>query len=390
MRDTVKHDVKHDVQHDVLVIGAGVVGLSTARELARRGRSVTVVDRYPPGRTGPSAAESRILRCAYGSRAWYSALSWESVRYWRELEREAGEELLVTRGVLSLASTGPDGTAGPEWEEESHSALRQLGIPAERLSPGSARRRFPGLGTADLHFVLHEPASGVLRARRAVRALAASAERRGCRFVRGTATPAAGAVLVDGVACTADTVVWAVGTALPALHPGLTSARATAQVAYYLAADSAARTTPAPAPALTPALAPAPAWIDRNHAVYGIGAFDGRGAKVVPDVGTPLEAEPPPGGHRAGPPPALPDGTTAYLRRRFPALAGLPVASVEECGYAATADEEFVLGRHPAHEHVWLVGGDSGHGFKNAPAWGKYVCDAIDGTTTVHPRWRLH
>jgi glycine/D-amino acid oxidase-like deaminating enzyme len=178
-------------------------------------------------------------------------------------------------------------------------------------------------------------------------------------------------VLVDGVAHTADTVVWAVGTALSTLHPGLTSVRATAQVSYYLAADPA-RTTRTPA------------WIDRNHAVYGIGALGARGAKIVPDV------EAPPGGHRPGSPPTLPTGTRAYLRRRFPVLADRPVASVEECGFAATADEEFVLGPHPDHAHVWLVGGDSGHGFKNAPAWGKYVCNAIDGTTTVHHRWRLH
>jgi sarcosine oxidase len=356
---------------DALVIGAGVVGLSISRELARRGRTVTVVDRHPPGRTGPSAAESRILRCAYGPRTWYSALSWESVRHWRALEREAGAELLVPCGVLDLASRGPDGRAGPQWEETSYTVLTDLGVPAERLGTVSARRRFPGLGTADLHFVLHEPASGVLRARRAVQALAASAERLGCRLVRGTARPASDTVLVDGEPHAADTVVWAVGPALPALHPGLTSVRAAGQVSYYLAAspDRMART---------------PAWIDRNHAVYGIGALGARGAKIVPDIETPSAVRP------SQAPPALPAGTRAYLRRRFPALADRPLTAVEECGYAATEDEEFVLGRHPAQEHVWLVGGDSGHGFKNAPAWGKYVCDVIDGRTRVHPRWRLH
>src|SRR5947208_1291668 len=103
------------MKHDVLIIGAGVVGLSIACELMRRGRAVTVVDQKPPGSQGPSAAASRILRCAYGQSSWYSALTWESVQLWRELEKESGQELLVPSGVLCLASRGPDGTADPEW-----------------------------------------------------------------------------------------------------------------------------------------------------------------------------------------------------------------------------------------------------------------------------------
>ena len=40
----------HDIETDVLVIGAGIAGLSTAYELALSGRKVTVVDRGRPGR----------------------------------------------------------------------------------------------------------------------------------------------------------------------------------------------------------------------------------------------------------------------------------------------------------------------------------------------------
>src|SRR5687768_13825455 len=45
---------------DVLVIGAGIAGLSTAYELALRGRKVTVVDRGRPTR-GMSARTSAHL-----------------------------------------------------------------------------------------------------------------------------------------------------------------------------------------------------------------------------------------------------------------------------------------------------------------------------------------
>jgi glycine/D-amino acid oxidase-like deaminating enzyme/nitrite reductase/ring-hydroxylating ferredoxin subunit len=51
-----------DLTTDVLVIGAGIAGLSTAYELALRGRQVTVVDRGRPAR-GMSARTSAHLTC---------------------------------------------------------------------------------------------------------------------------------------------------------------------------------------------------------------------------------------------------------------------------------------------------------------------------------------
>ena len=37
-------------QHDVLIIGAGVIGLSLAWELSNRGKTVHVIDANLPGR----------------------------------------------------------------------------------------------------------------------------------------------------------------------------------------------------------------------------------------------------------------------------------------------------------------------------------------------------
>lgn len=60
------------------MVGAGVFGLSVARELAGRGWSVRLIDRQAPASSGPSSARLRILRCASGADEWYSASAWRA------------------------------------------------------------------------------------------------------------------------------------------------------------------------------------------------------------------------------------------------------------------------------------------------------------------------
>ncbi|KNB50917.1 hypothetical protein AC230_19200 [Streptomyces caatingaensis] len=353
------------------MVGAGVFGLSVARELALRSWSVRVVDPRPPGTRGPSAGETRILRCAHGTDPWYAELARRATAQWRALERESGRRLLLPTGVLTLGPAADDG-----WERAAHGHLTRLGVPAELLTAGAAARRFPGFapgpgspgGTA-----LFEPEAGVLLAREATAALAASATAHRAELIRAEATARdGGTAVVGGEPWPADLTVWAVGTALPALFPGLTTVRPVRQDCWYVrpggpwAADGRQ-----------------PAWLDRAHGCYGIPAVASHGVKVVPDVETPpgAPADPRPGEA----PPAL----RAYLRARLPALAGAPVTHREVCSYALAADEHFVLARHPGRPGVWLVGGDSGHGFKHGPAWGAFVCDVVEGRRAAPPRFAL-
>ena len=62
-----------------LVVGAGVTGSAVARELARRGFDVTLVEQYGPGSVrSASGGDTRLLRAAHGDEEWYTRLAWRS------------------------------------------------------------------------------------------------------------------------------------------------------------------------------------------------------------------------------------------------------------------------------------------------------------------------
>jgi glycine/D-amino acid oxidase-like deaminating enzyme len=85
---------------DVVIVGAGTFGASLAWWLTRAGERVTLVDQFEPGdRRASSGGETRLLRCAHGLDAEYTAMAHRAWTLWRELEDQSGENLLVECGM---------------------------------------------------------------------------------------------------------------------------------------------------------------------------------------------------------------------------------------------------------------------------------------------------
>jgi sarcosine oxidase len=354
-----------------VVVGAGVFGSALARRLACDGWEVTLVEQEAPGWDGSSSGgESRLIRCAHGHEDWYT----RSARRARELWREVDPSLIHETGMAWFAH-GDEG-----WEADSEATLRAAGVPVERLDPEEAQRLFPSLGVDDVSWVLFEPEAGVLEAARAVRMLAEQAREAGAQVVRGRAEPAGARVHVPGAdsrVCEAadlleaDHVVWACGPWLPKLFPRLVEVRPTLQeVVFIEAGDGWMRT---------------PGWVDYDRSFYGHGTIDGHGFKAATDAEG-RTADPDDLGDLAG---ATEPAIRRYLAARFPALADAPFRSRRPCPYELTADTHFVAAPHPDYEHVWLLGGGSGHGFKHAPVLAEHMAAWLRGDEPPDPRFAL-
>ena len=353
-----------------VIVGAGTFGASLAWWLARSGADVTLVDQFEPGDPrASSGGESRLIRCGHGPDAAYTASARRARTLWRELEAECGEELLIECG-LSWFAHREDG-----WEARCAATLAAQGIPHERLAPEGGARLFPSFDPSGLAFILHEPEAGVLRAQRAVQALARRAASHGATVLRASATPDRDRVrLDDGRTLEADTVVWACGAWLGRLFAEHVAVRCTRQELFFFDGGPAWRARGVPA------------YVDFEEAIYGTRDIDGLGVKAAPDFdGPPLD-----------PDAELPAATAAsealsrrFLAARFPALADAPLAGSKTCRYELSPDSHFIAAPHPEHPSVWLLGGGSGHGFKHGPAMAERVAAALAGGDPLPAQFAL-
>jgi glycine oxidase len=180
---------------DAAVVGGGVAGLAAARELARRGLSVAVVEDRRAGAASPAAAgmlapqaeadhpdEFFELLCA--SREMYPAFA-------AALLEESGVEIeFDPTGTLYLALGDED-----VGEVERRFAWQSgAGLEVERLTAREARALEPNV-SAGVRMALRFPRDWQVESRRLVAALRAAAERLGVRFV---AAEARGVRVVDG------------------------------------------------------------------------------------------------------------------------------------------------------------------------------------------------
>jgi monomeric sarcosine oxidase len=350
----------------VAVIGLGAAGSAALRFLAQMGYQPVGFEQFRSGHTrGSSHGESRIYRLTYPD-PFYTRLMREALPLWRELEQEAGEELLVPCGVLWLGKQDH-----PELQQVRHS-LQQENAPYELLTPRQAEARFPALRLLPDEVALFQAEGGFLRANACVHAairfaLQAGAQiREETRVLRVEPTPKSVLLhLSDGTIEPFDRVILTGGAWLSKLLSQLSlPLTVTRQVyAYFAIRQHPERFEPVHLPV----------WIEAGTHFYGF-PLDGKQAGIklaqhaLGEPHDPDQIARPPDERDLSP-------LRACLRQRLPDL-DETVLHAATCLYTSTPDEHFLMASLPDEPRVWYLSACSGHGFKFSILMGQRVAQA--------------
>ena len=362
--------------HDVAVIGAGVFGAWSAWALRKAGASVVLVDAYGVGHArASSGGESRVTRLSYGGDPLYSPMARESLEAWDALSARRGEPVLYRTGVLWFSPAQDD------YMAKSLVWLEQNKVEHRRLDLAALREAYPQVVFREGETGFLETGSGALIAGRGVAAVVRDAGLTPRLLKAGPPLRDGDAYRLEG-GLRAKSLVYACGPWLPALFPQALGGRIvpTRQEVYHFgAAPGDARFSPAALPV----------WADFNEGAitYGFPDLEGQGFKFAFDAHGPV-VDPDTQSRQVGA-----DGVArarAYLAGRFPGLADAPLIHARVCQYENSSNGDFLIDRLPGHDHVWLVGAGSGHGFKHGPAVGRRVAGHIlDAGAPVEPRFSL-
>jgi monomeric sarcosine oxidase len=355
---------------DVAVIGAGVFGAWSAYWLRKAGLQVILLDAYGAANSrSSSGGESRIIRTAYGEDDFYSRWAMRSLPQWKELAARSGQQIFHQTGVLSFSDDSTDFIA------QSARSLERLKIAHEPLNAAQLAKRFPQIGLKGNESGILEPRSGALLARRGVQLLVEELARQGVDYRVAAANPPSAKGRVPSITTTANetisagTFVFACGPWLPKVFPDVLATfikPERAEVFFLGVPPGDARFSP-------PQM---PTWIYKSKDVeaYGMPVLENRGFKIAVDQLS-LPADP----DTMDREPTAPyrEQLRTFVAERFPALKDAPVVEARVCQYENTASFNYLVDRHPQMENVWIVGGGSGHGFKNGPAMGEYLANVV-------------
>ena len=169
---------------DTIVLGLGAMGSAAIYQLAKRGHRVLGIDQFsPPHDYGSSHGETRIIRQAIGEGEEYVPLALRSYELWREIEREAGKELLVITGGLILENRQSNAMMHNRrnFLTRTIQCATQFNIRHEILEPQDIRKRYPQFAVTN-EFGYFEYETGYLRPELCIQAQLELAKRHGANL----------------------------------------------------------------------------------------------------------------------------------------------------------------------------------------------------------------
>ncbi|KAI9320296.1 FAD dependent oxidoreductase [Zopfochytrium polystomum] len=392
----------------VVIVGAGVFGLSTSLALAERGHEVVVFDRLPiPAEDAASTDLNKVVRSDYGEDVLYQELGLQAIAKFKEWNKEClrkfGHILYHETGVayftaspdmnsferlsiMKIKESKVDPTAGDMIE------VLNFDGPEGQKKRSSVIERWPGF--KDLvqvyrgGYINHR--GGFADSGRTMEYLAHLARAAGVRIITGdkrgrfagylhedASTPSrvTGIRTADGTEHRADLVIAAAGSWTPSIVPelsGLCWPSGQAVVHFRPRAPDQGKQC---------------VWFGdvSKTGWYGFPGAPRDGGATFKVANHGAGYLPDPAFHRSGkvtskqvPLRAIAE-FREFLAKGFKHLAKEDMANTRLCWYCDSWDSNFYVDAVPGRPGLWVASGGSGHAFKFSPVIGDVVADLIEG-----------
>ena len=358
----------------VIVVGAGINGVTAAIELKKRGHEVILIDPGPlPHPQAASTDISKAVRAAYGADEDYTELAERSIKLWRKWNEEFGIELYHETGVMFVRRRE---MKPGDFEYETFKILQQRGHKVERMNSAQLWKRFPAWNPELFRDGVLEVEAGYAESGRVVAALVERARSAGVELRQNSRFShleegdgcTKGIVLDNGERIVGDRVVMAVGAWTPYLLPFTKKFfRASGQPVFHLKPQRPDLFAPERFPVFGADIT--------TTGYYGF-PLNRDGIVKIANHGPGREMSP------ESPQRAVTSEEEENLRKflswAFPTLAEAPIVYTRMCMYCDTHDGNFWIARDPEREGLVISAGDCGHGFKFAPVLGGIIADAVE------------
>lgn len=362
--------------YDVIVVGAGIFGITAAIELRQRQYKVAVLDPGPlPTPLAASTDISKVIRMEYGSDEMYMIMVEKALVGWEQWNVEFAEKLYHNTGVTML--TRKPMQPG-EFEYESYQLMLKRNHRPERLTGDDIARRFPAWKPGAFVDGYFHAKGGFAESGRVVEVLAQRAQEMGVTLYAEQAVQQVvmengriqGVQTTDGRTFNASQVLVAAGVWTPIILPELESVmHATGHPVFYLKTADTTLFKPPHFVVFTADIT--------NSGWYGFPVHPKQDVIKIGNHGVGQLLHP------------VNDKRTVndadirqlrlFLEATFPTLKDATITHARRCLYCDTLDEHFWIDRHPHIEGLSVAAGDSGHGFKFAPILGNLIADAVTG-----------
>lgn len=389
--------------YDAIVVGAGIMGSCTAYQIAKRGKSVLLLEQFDfLHHRGSSHGESRTIRVTYPE-LHYTKMMTEAYKLWEEAEGEAGYMVYHRTGQLDF---------GPPDSESLGSVVTNLAkenIEHQVLSHQECKARFSSLNLPADSLIVYTKQGGIIRASKAVAMFQSLALRHGATLrdrakllrisTKWKLSDGSDGVLVatNRGAALGRTCILAAGAWTTQIVRELSGLKLPVEplhttLAYWKVNN--------PNPDVLSASKGFPVFADYgNPYIYGTPSIEYPGLiKVSVHSGTPCDPD-----KRSVAPDLelLRKEVSPWLASRFEGIveSEAPVMA-QGCMYSMTPDEDFILDFLPCsaagtgdlaengdlHSGILVAAGFSGHGFKMGPLVGRIMADlALNGTAPGVP-----